>query len=48
MTNVVFKQFGDDSCKGNRSIVPSITYVPIFVFADRYNDCLHAFLRNFI
>jgi len=45
--NVVFIQLGDDSCKGNRPIVPSITYVPILVFANGYTDCLHAFLRNF-
>jgi len=31
------KQLGDDSCKRNRSIVHSITYVPILVFANRYN-----------
>ena len=32
--NIMFKQLGDGSCKGNRSIVPSITYVFILVFAN--------------
>ena len=45
--DVVFIQLGDDTCKGNRPIVPSITYVPILVFENEYNDCLHGFLRNF-
>jgi len=43
----VLKQFGDDSCKGNRPVVPSIICVPILVFTSRYSDSLHAFLRNF-
>jgi len=41
----MFEQLGDDSCKGNRSIVPSITYVSILVFTKRYNDILHAFFH---
>ena len=43
----MFKQLGDDSSKGDRSIVPSITYVLILVFANKYNESLHAFLWNF-
>jgi len=45
--DVVIKELGDDSCKGKRPIGPRITYVSILVFADRCNDCLHAFLWNF-
>jgi len=37
----VLKQLGDDSCKGNRPVVPSITYVPILVFTNRNNDSLY-------
>ena len=30
----MFKQLGDGSCKQDRSIVPSITYVPVLVFTN--------------
>jgi len=43
----VLKQLGDDSCKGNRPVVPSITHVSILVFTNRYNDSLHAFPVEF-
>jgi len=36
----MFKHLVDDSSTGDRSIFPSITYVPIFVFANKYNDSL--------
>jgi len=41
----MFKQFRDGSCKRNRSAVPSISYVPILVFTNRYNDSLRVFLH---
>jgi len=44
----MFKQFGVDSWKRNEPIVPSITYAPILVFTDRYNDSLRAFLWSFL
>ena len=43
--DVVFKQLGDDICKGNRRIVPSITYVHILVFANGYCDDASGCLR---
>ena len=46
-TKCVLKQLGDDSCNGNRPVVPSITYVPILVFTNRYNDSLHGFPVEF-
>jgi len=47
MQGVMFKQFGDSSCNGNRSIVSSITYVPILVITDRYYDSLHGIVWHF-
>jgi len=45
--HVIFKQLGDNICKGNKPIVTSITYAPILVFINTYNGSCHAFLWNF-
>ena len=43
----VLKQLGDDSCKGNRPVVSSITSDPVLAFTKKYNDSLLGFLWNF-
>jgi len=35
---VMFKKVGDDGCKINRSVVPSISNVPFLFSTNRYND----------
>ena len=51
--NVMFKQFGDGSCKRNRSIVSNITSLvwptksPYLIFTNSYNDSLHANCGSF-
>ena len=48
--NATFKQLNDDRWQWQRKQVSfqhHLSYVPILVFTNRYNDSLHAFLWNF-